>query len=68
MADNYDFYVKRADEAADAAKNATLQNVRERELRAEKTWRGLADHAHAVAVQRAKVEREKAARQVNGRQ
>ena len=63
MADNYDFYVRRADEAAEAAKSATLQNVRERELRAEKTWRGLADHARAVAVQRAKVEHEKAVRQ-----
>ncbi|ALE15714.1 hypothetical protein AMC99_00402 [Altererythrobacter epoxidivorans] len=60
MAATYDFYCERADQAAKAAANATLANVRERELRAEKTWRGLADQARAVAVQREKVEREKA--------
>ena len=34
--------------------------MRERELRAEKTWRALAHQAQAVAVQRVKVVREKA--------
>lgn len=62
MADTYKFYRERADAAAAAAKAATLANVRERELRAEKTWMGLATQAQAVADQRAKTEREKAER------
>ena len=56
-----------ADEAAAAAKTATLDNVRDRELRAEHTWRGLANQARAVAVQRAKVEEEKAAQRAEER-
>ncbi len=60
MAATYDFFKERADEAAKAAERATLVNVRERELRAEKTWRGLAEQAQAVAVQRKKIEQEKA--------
>ncbi|QIG54842.1 hypothetical protein G6N82_12355 [Altererythrobacter sp. BO-6] len=62
MADSYQFYKERADAAAAAAEQATLENVRERELRAEKTWLGLANQARAVAVQREKAEREKAER------
>ncbi|MHA6316481.1 hypothetical protein ACXYN8_02330 [Altererythrobacter sp. CAU 1778] len=60
MAQTYEFYNERADEAAVLAGKAQLANVRERHERAEKTWRGLADQARAVAVQREKVEREKA--------
>ncbi len=60
MAVTYEFLLQRAEEAAAAAKQATLENVRDRELRSEKTWRGLAEQARAVAVQREKVEREKA--------
>ena len=63
MAATYDFYMQRADEAAKAAERATLDNVRERELRAEKTWRGLAQQAHAVAARRQKHEKEKELRQ-----
>lgn len=62
MADNYKFYLERAEAAAIAASAATLDNVRERELRAEKTWLGLAHQARAVAVQREKTERERADR------
>ena len=62
MAANYDFFKERADEAAKAAKCATLANVRERELRAEKTWRSLADQARSVAKRRETLEREKAVR------
>ncbi|NCP20153.1 MAG: hypothetical protein GW855_13455 [Erythrobacter sp.] len=61
MAQSYEFYCARADEAAAAAKAAQLDRVRERELRAEKTWRGLAEHARAVAEERAKLVRDKAA-------
>ena len=59
MAQSYEFYCARADQAAAAAQKAELANVRDRELRAEKTWRGLADHARAVAEERAKMLREK---------
>ena len=62
MAQTYEFYQERADAAAAAAERATLENVRERELRAEKTWRGLADQARAVVVSREKADRERAER------
>ena len=60
MSQSYEFYAARAKEAAAAAKKAVLDNVRDRELRAEKTWRGLAEQARAVAEQRDKIVREKA--------
>ena len=60
MAQSYEFYCQRADEAAAAASAAKLDMVRERELRAEKTWRGLAEHARGVAEERAKIVRDKA--------
>ncbi|MBY8337987.1 hypothetical protein KYN89_13130 [Alteriqipengyuania sp. NZ-12B] len=61
MSQSYEFYCARADQAAAAADNAELANVRDRELRAEKTWRGLAEHARAVAEERAKLVRDKQA-------
>ena len=61
MSQGYEFYLARAEDAARDAEQATLDNVRERALRAEKTWRGLAAQARAVAIQREKTEREKAA-------
>ncbi len=61
MSQSYEFYSTRAREAAADAKAATLDNVRERALRAEATWRGLADQARAVARQRVKIESEKLA-------
>ena len=60
MAQTFEFYRDRADAAAAAAEQATLDNVRERELRAERTWRGLAEQARKVAEDRAKAAREKA--------
>ncbi len=60
MAQTYEFYCERADEAAALAEQATLDNVRERELRSEKTWRSLAEQARKTAVQRAKADRERA--------
>ena len=61
MAQTYEFYTARAEEAAAEAAKASLANVRDRALRAEQTWRGLADQARGVAMQRRKIEREKAA-------
>ena len=59
MAESYEFCCERADAAAAAAKSATLDNVREREIRAEKTWRGLAEKARRVNLDREKSQREK---------
>jgi hypothetical protein len=57
MAQTYEFYCERADEAAALAEKATLENVRERELRSEKTWRGLAEHARRTVEERAKADK-----------
>jgi len=62
MAQTYEFYCERADEAAALADKATLENVRERELRSEKTWRGLAEHARRTVEEREKADRVRAAR------
>lgn len=61
MSQSYEFYSARAKEAKAEAKAATLDNVRDRALRSEATWRGLADQARAVAKRREKLELEKAA-------
>lgn len=62
MAQTYEFYTERADAAKKAAKAASLANVRERELRAEQTWRGLAEQARKVTSEREKAEAERAER------
>jgi hypothetical protein len=62
MAQTYEFYCERADEAAALAEKATLENVRERELRSEKTWRGLAEHARKIIEEREKGEQVRAER------
>jgi hypothetical protein len=56
MAQTYEFYSERADEAAALADKATLDNVRDRELRSEKTWRGLAEQARKTAEERVKAD------------
>lgn len=56
MAQTYEFYNERADESAALADRATLDNVRERELRSEKTWRGLAEQARRTAEERVKAD------------
>ena len=62
MSQSFEFYDARAQEAAREAQEATLENVRERNLRAEKTWRGLADQALRVKADREQAERERMAR------
>jgi hypothetical protein len=62
MAQTYEFYSARADEAASLAEQATLDNVRERELRAERSWRGLAEQARKMIEERAKAQRLRAER------
>jgi hypothetical protein len=56
MSQTYQFYSQRAEEAAADAAVATLDNVRERALRSEKTWRGLAEQARKVELDRVKAE------------
>lgn len=62
MAQTYEFYIERAEAAADAANEADLENVRDRELRAEKTWRGLAAQARKGTEEREKAAAERAAK------
>ena len=61
MAVTYEFYEERANAAAAAAQNATLDNVRDRELRSEKAWRGLANQAKPAALQRKQAKQDKIA-------
>lgn len=65
MSQTFEFYDARAQDAAAEAEAATLDNVRDRNLRAEKTWRGLASQAKKVSIDRerdrkARAERHKA--------
>lgn len=62
MSQTFEFYDARAREAAAEADKATLDNVRDRNLRAEKTWRGLAEQARKVMIDRKAAEEERAKR------
>ncbi len=62
MSQTFEFYDARANESAAEAKDAVLSNVRDRALRSEKTWRGLAEQARKIADERVRVERSKAAK------
>lgn len=62
MLHSYDFCSERADEAQALADAATLDNVRDRELRSEKTWRGLAELARNAAEGRVMADQERAER------
>lgn len=54
MSQSFAFYDQRARDAAAEAQGSTLDNVRDRNLRAEKTWRALADQAQKVEDDRKK--------------
>ena len=56
MSQTFEFYDARAQESAAEAEQAVLENVRERALRSEKTWRGLAEQARRVVIDREKAE------------
>lgn len=62
MAESFEFYDTRANEAAAEASTAELANVRERALRSEKTWRGLAAQSRRVLAERAKADIARATR------
>jgi hypothetical protein len=53
MSNTFEFYTERADQSAAEASTADLANVRERALRSEKTWRGLAVLAESMVAARA---------------
>ena len=59
MSQTFEFYDSRAREAAKEARDATLENVRQRSLRAEKTWRGLAEQARKVKIDRERAGQER---------
>ena len=56
MSQTYAFFDARATESAAEAETATLDNVRDRALRSEKTWRALADKARKVEEDRVNAE------------
>ena len=62
MSQTFHFYDARANEAAAEAEAAQLDMVRERALRAEKTWRGLAVQAQKIERERFKAEEVRAER------
>ena len=59
MSQTFEFYHARAEESATEAEAAQLDNVRDRALRSEATWRGLAEQARKVAEDRVKAEHER---------
>ena len=56
MSQTYDFYDQRAKAAEAEAKQAVLDNVRDRELRSAKAWREMANRALMIEAERAKAE------------
>jgi hypothetical protein len=61
MSTQHDFYAARAADARADADRATLDNVRERCIRAAEAWEAMAARAHRGDVMRAKLAAEKAA-------
>lgn len=59
MSHSEEFYSARAAEASKEAAEAELDNVRDRALRAEATWLGLAAQAKKVELTRGKSRRER---------
>ena len=62
MSQTFEFYDERARASQEAADTALLDNVRERELRSAKAWRGMADRQLMVDAERIKSDAQRAAR------
>ena len=60
MTKQHEYYLARAAEARAEAQAATLDNVRQRCLRSEAAWMGMADRAERVDTARAKHLQQKA--------
>lgn len=58
----YEFYDQRAKAAEAAAEQASLTNVRERELRSARAWREMADRQLKIDAERVKTDAERAER------
>lgn len=54
MVQRIEFYLERAEEAAQEARDATLVNVRERALRAEAAWRVMVNRERGIEENRAR--------------
>lgn len=52
MSSHHDFLVARAAEARAEAQNATLDNVRDRCLRAAEAWEAMASRVHRMEIHR----------------
>jgi hypothetical protein len=61
MALSFEFLIARAEQAAQEAASALLENVRERALRSEAAWRTMADRVLEVAVNRELAQQERLA-------
>jgi len=59
MALSYEFLVERAEQAAQEAAGAVLENVRERALRSETAWRTMANQVLEIAHNRELARHEK---------
>ena len=62
MSQTFEFYDQRARAAEAEADKAVLDNVRERELRSAKAWRGMADRQLLVDAERVKADEIRAER------
>ena len=62
MSQTFEFYDQRARAAEAEAERAVLDNVRERELRSAKAWRGMADRQLLVDAERVKADEIRAER------
>ena len=60
MSLSIEFCEQRAREAAAAAKEASLANVRERELRSESAWREMADRIQSIKDGREAIRQQRA--------
>lgn len=58
----FEFFDERARAASAEADKAVLDNVRERELRSAKAWRGMADRQLTINAERVKADAERAVR------
>ena len=62
MSQTFEFYDERARSAEAEAEKALLDNVRERELRSAKAWRGMADRQLMIDEERVKADKIRAER------
>ena len=62
MSQTFEFYDERARAAENAAGEAMLDNVRDRELRSAKAWRDMADRQLMIDKERVKADAERSAR------